>query len=45
MLRSLTALGRYDTPDDVGAAVSFLASPAARWVTGSVLTVDAGFDA
>jgi 3-oxoacyl-[acyl-carrier protein] reductase len=40
-----TALGRYGTPADIGNAVAFLASPVANYVTGSVLTVDAGFNA
>lgn len=43
--RSLTSLGRYGTPADVAAAVTFLASPAAGFMTGSVVTVDAGFNA
>lgn len=40
-----TALGHYGTPADIGHAVAFLASPAASYMTGSVLTVDAGFNA
>ena len=44
-IRALTALGRYGTPDDVAAAVAFLASPAARQISGSVLTVDGGLNA
>ncbi|MFC0241310.1 SDR family NAD(P)-dependent oxidoreductase [Rhodopseudomonas telluris] len=44
-LRALTALGRYGTVDEIGAAVAFLASPAAGLMTGSVVTVDAGFGA
>lgn len=44
-LRAQTALGRYGTVEDIGAAVAFLASPAARFITGSVLTVDGGINA
>jgi 3-oxoacyl-[acyl-carrier protein] reductase len=40
-----SALGRYGKTADIGAAVTFLASPAARYITGSVLTVDGGFNA
>ncbi|ARP81118.1 oxidoreductase [Bordetella genomosp. 8] len=40
--RSLTPLGRYATPADIAAAVAFLASPAARHLTGSTITVDGG---
>lgn len=43
--RRLTALGRYGAPADIAAAVTFLASPAAQFMTGSVVTVDAGFNA
>jgi 3-oxoacyl-[acyl-carrier protein] reductase len=42
---ALTALGHYGTAEDVGAAVAFLATPAARFITGSVVTVDAGLSA
>lgn len=35
-------LGRLGEPDDVAAAVAFLASPDAEWITGEVLTVDGG---
>jgi 3-oxoacyl-[acyl-carrier protein] reductase len=44
-IRAHTALGRYGTPDDIGATVAFLASPAARQITGSVITVDGGLNA
>ncbi|AXV14738.1 oxidoreductase [Neorhizobium sp. SOG26] len=40
--RSLSPLGRYGEPKDVAAAVAFLATPAARHITGTVLTVDGG---
>ncbi len=35
-------LGRLGTPDDVAAAVAFLASPAAGYITGQVLHVNGG---
>lgn len=38
-----TPLGRWGTPDDVVGPVMFLASDAARFVTGSTLTVDGGY--
>ncbi|MFV3131082.1 SDR family oxidoreductase [Niveispirillum sp. KHB5.9] len=44
-LRALTPLGRYGVPEDVAAAVAFLASPAARQINGSVVTVDGGLNA
>jgi NAD(P)-dependent dehydrogenase (short-subunit alcohol dehydrogenase family) len=38
-----TPLGRLATPDDVAAAILFLATDAAAMVTGHVLTVDGGW--
>ena len=35
-------LGRLGTPDDVGALTAFLASEAAGYITGQILTVDGG---
>ena len=35
-------LGRFGEPDDIAAAVAFLAGPTAGYITGQVLTVDGG---
>jgi 3-oxoacyl-[acyl-carrier protein] reductase len=43
--KAKTALGRYGTSEEVAAAVAFLASPEAAYITGSVITVDGGFNA
>lgn len=37
-----TALGRMGQPDDIGWAVAYLCSPAAKFVTGTILPVDGG---
>lgn len=38
-----TPMGRWGTPEDIGGPVLFLASDAARFVTGVVLPVDGGY--
>jgi NAD(P)-dependent dehydrogenase (short-subunit alcohol dehydrogenase family) len=37
--------GRFGTPDEVGAAVVYAASPAAAMMTGSSLVIDGGWTA
>ncbi|WP_370200851.1 SDR family oxidoreductase [Aeromicrobium sp.] len=37
-----TPLGRIGEPADVGAAIAFLASPSASWITGETLVIDGG---
>lgn len=41
-LAAATPLGRLGTPEDIAAAVVFLASPAAGWITGEHLRVAGG---
>lgn len=43
-METKTPLRRIGDPEDVAAAVLYLASPAAAYVTGSVLRVDGGLD-
>lgn len=40
--RAASPLGRLGSPEDVAAAVLFLASPLAAWMTGQTLVVDGG---
>lgn len=35
-------MARFGVPDDVAAAVTFLASPGANWITGEVMDVNGG---
>ena len=42
MMLSLQLLGRIGQPEDIARAVSFLASPENRYITGQVLIVDGG---
>ena len=41
-IEALTPLRRWSTPDDIADVVVFLASDAARFVTGETLSVDGG---
>jgi NAD(P)-dependent dehydrogenase (short-subunit alcohol dehydrogenase family) len=38
-----TAAGRFGTPEEVAAAIAFLASGEASYITGSSLLVDGGW--
>jgi len=42
-LMERTPMRRWGTPEDIAPAALFLASPAARFVTGQTLAVDGGF--
>ncbi|MGY1428029.1 SDR family NAD(P)-dependent oxidoreductase [Streptomyces sp. WAC06273] len=44
-VRELYPLGRVGEPDDIAAAVAFLASRDASWITGTTLVVDGGLTA
>jgi 3-oxoacyl-[acyl-carrier protein] reductase len=44
-MRGMTALGRYGRPEEVAAAVAFLAGPDAAYITGATLNVDGGWNA
>jgi 3-oxoacyl-[acyl-carrier protein] reductase len=41
-LNGLAALGRYGQPENIAAAVAFLAGPEAGYITGVTLNVDGG---
>jgi 3-oxoacyl-[acyl-carrier protein] reductase len=39
---SVQALKRLATPEDIAAAIAFLASDQSQWITGDTLRVDGG---
>ena len=41
-IEAVTPLGRIGDPSEIAAAVLFLASPAASFITGKILEVDGG---
>lgn len=43
MVKKSVALGRYGKPEEIAAAVAFLSSQDASYITGATLTVDGGF--
>ena len=42
LARGQTSLGRFGAPEEISAAVGYLASEGAAYVTGQVLVVDGG---
>ena len=44
-IRRRIPMGALAQPEDIAEAVAFLVSPAARYVTGAVLSVDGGWQA
>lgn len=40
--KSMMSLGEYGTPEDIAAAVVFLAGPGGKQITGTTITVDGG---
>jgi NAD(P)-dependent dehydrogenase (short-subunit alcohol dehydrogenase family) len=38
-----TPMGRWGKPDDIGGVVAFLASDAARFITGAIIPIDGGY--
>ena len=42
LMLDATPLGRFGTPEEIAAAINFLCSPEASYITGHVLWVDGG---
>ena len=38
-----TPMARWGTPEEVAGGILFLASPAAQFITGSILVIDGGY--
>lgn len=45
MQKKMTSVGRFGQPEEIAAAVAYLASPSAAFVNGERLTVDGGWNA
>jgi 3-oxoacyl-[acyl-carrier protein] reductase len=43
--RTIPALGRFGTADEVASVVAYLASDQSSYITGTTITVDGGFEA
>jgi NAD(P)-dependent dehydrogenase (short-subunit alcohol dehydrogenase family) len=41
-VKALTPIGRLGKPEEVAAAVAFLASPRASFITGTIINVNGG---
>ena len=44
-IRGRMAIPKYGEPEDIAALVTFLASKEAKYITGSIISIDGGFNA